>query len=328
MDDEHASGRLSGLIDGALEASVAGSFTRLGPAVRSRLERWEPPAPAPGRVVVVTGASSGLGRTAAIELAGLGCTVVAVGRDERRLAEVVAAITRDGGEATAQRADLGDLAQTADLARRIRGDHDQVEVLVHNAGALLEERRLGAQGHELTLTVHLLSPYLLTELLRAPLTAVPGAKVIVMTSGGMYTERFDLAALEMGAADYRGSVAYARAKRAQVVLVGAWQHRQGPGGIDFHAVHPGWARTPGVADSLPRFNRLLGPMLRTPAEGVDTLVWLATSPPGEPTGGRLWLDRRPRRVHRLASTKVDATTTALQEESLLRWLDETTVAFR
>ena len=144
----------------------------------------------------------------------------------------------------------------------------------------------------------------------------------------MYTEAFDIETLEMDEASYKGSAAYARAKRAQVLLTAAWQRREAPGGLGFHAVHPGWARTPGLAESLPGFNRALGPLLRSPAEGVDTLCWLATQPDGEPEGGRLWLDRRARSVHRLRRTRVDEATEAVQEAELLTWLSESTAPFR
>ena len=145
-----------------------------------------------------------------------------------------------------------------------------------------------------------------------------------MTSGGMYTERFDLEHLEMGPDSYRGSVAYARAKRAQVVWTLAEQARQPAGGIDFSLVHPGWAKTPGVASSLPTFDRLLGPLLRSPGEGVDTLCWLASLEPGDPPGGQLWLDRAPRSLFKLPSTRVDDATLARQGDELLAWLDEVT----
>jgi len=312
------------VVDSALEATIAASFTRIGPVLRRRLGKWETPSPTPGRVVVITGATSGLGREAARELATLGCTVVAIGRDAQRLEEVGGEIADAGGVAILERADLADLDDTRALAERLAGHVDRIDVLIHNAGALLNEYQSGRQGHEVTVTVHVLSPYLLTELLRPLLDAADRAKVITMTSGGMYSEAFDLRTLEMSAERYRGSVAYARAKRAQVVLTAAWQRRQPDATIDFHLVHPGWAATPGVASSLPRFDSILGPLLRTPKEGVDTLVWLATSDPGSPHGGHLWLDRRERSFFRLPKTKVDKPTLEAQGDALISWLTEVT----
>ena len=79
-----------------------------------------------------------------------------------------------------------------------------------------------------------------------------------------------------------------------------WAGRVPDRAVVFHAMHPGWADTPGVEASLPTFRRVVGPLLRTPAEGADTMVWLAADD-GEPlaTSGRFWLDRRVRSIHRL-----------------------------
>ncbi len=318
--------RISGvarLVDSCLEGSVVGSFTRIGPAVRRRLTRFEELERRPGRTVVLTGATSGLGRSAAGALGALGMTVVAVGRDLRRLDEVAMEIEAAGGTALPEACDLADLAEVAGLSERIASMLDHVDVLVHNAGALLAERTTTPQGHETTVAVHLLSPHLLTARLRPQLEAADRAKVLTMTSGGMYTEAFDLDQLEMGA-DYRGSVAYARAKRAQVVWTLALQAREPAGGIDLSLVHPGWAATPGVSSSLPAFSRALGPLLRTPEEGVDTLVWLSSLDPGVPHGGRLWLDRSPRPLFRLPRTRVSDAVLAEQGDALLEWLDRAT----
>ena len=83
----------------------------------------------------------------------------------------------------------------------------------------------------------------------------------------MYTQRFDLDTLEMGPDDYDGTVAYARAKRAQLVLMHEWVRRTPGTGVGFHAMHPGWADTPGIRESLPGFARVMGPLLRQPGTG-------------------------------------------------------------
>ena len=254
-------------------------------------------------------------------------TVVAGGRDAPRLETVAEEIETAGGTAIPEACDLADLEQTADLARRVAARLDHIDVLIHNAGALLANRTLTPQGQEVTVAVHLLSPHLLTALLRPQLAAADRAKVLTMTSGGMYTEAFDLSRLTSDD-DYRGTVAYARAKRAQVVWTIALQAREPTGGLDFSLVHPGWARTPGVSSSLPGFSRLLGPLLRTPDEGVDTLVWLASLDPGNPPGGQLWLDRSPRSIYRLRSTRVTPRVLAEQGDALLAWLDAETSAER
>jgi dehydrogenase/reductase SDR family member 12 len=114
----------------------------------------------------------------------------------------------------------------------------------------------------------------MTSLLGPLLRRSGDADIVTVSSGGMYTERFDLGRLEMPPHSYRGTTAYARAKRAQVVLSHEWARRWGADGVASYAVHPGWVDTPGLARGLPSFAKL-GPLLRTPAEGADTVVWLA-----------------------------------------------------
>jgi NAD(P)-dependent dehydrogenase (short-subunit alcohol dehydrogenase family) len=126
---------------------------------------------------------------------------------------------------------------------------------------------------------------------------------------------------EMSAGEYNGTTAYARAKRAQVTLTQLWASRLAGDGIAVHAMHPGWADTPGVARSLPTFRRVVGPLLRTAADAADTLVWLAVDEgaPRKETG-LLWLDRRSRPLHRLASTR--RSDTPEERDRLWRWAVE------
>jgi dehydrogenase/reductase SDR family member 12 len=121
----------------------------------------------------------------------------------------------------------------------------------------------------------------------------------------MYAQRVVAATLEMPPAGYRGVAAYARVKRAQVLLSREWARRIDPADVAFHAMHPGWADTPGLAASLPRFRWAARPILRTPDEGADTIVWLATAAPEHLGSGCFWHDRRPRSEYRLPWTQED-----------------------
>ena len=140
-----------------------------------------------------------------------------------------------------------------------------------------------------------------------------------MSSGGMYTAGLTVGGLEMSNTDYRGTTQYARAKRAQVVLNEMWAQRVPA--TRFHAMHPGWADTPGVAASLPMFGRVLRPLLRSPDQGADTMVWLGADD-GAPdrTSGRFWLDRRQRSTHRLPSTR--RTDTPERRQRLWGWASQ------
>ncbi|MEM9035869.1 MAG: SDR family NAD(P)-dependent oxidoreductase [Actinomycetota bacterium] len=298
---------VSDIVDRVLEAPVVPSFTKIGYGIRARLDGWTPldEYDLSGRVIVVTGATSGLGKAAAHQFARCGAALVLNGRsegkNERVRAEVVEASGND--DITTVAADMGDLAQVRAMADAVLERHDRIEVLIHNAGALSDERREAPDGTEATVASQVVGPFLLTSLLLDRLSSSAPARVLTMSSGGMYSQGLTVRQLEMGD-DYAGATQYARAKRAQVTLNEMWAERFADRGVRFHALHPGWAATPGVEDALPTFNKVLGPLLRSADEGADTLVWLAADD-GEPleTNGTFWLDRRPRSLHKTPMSK-------------------------
>ncbi len=312
----------AGFIDRAIELPVVTSVTRLGYEVRRRAERWEPTSSydLSGRVIVLTGATSGLGRSAAEQLAAMGATLVLVGRSGERNAAVVDEITEATGNETIEQvpADMGDYAQVRDLADAVRASHDRVDVLIHNAGALSTTRTEAPDGTEATVASQVVGPFLLTGLLLEQLKAAAPSRVLTMSSGGMYTANLSIKGLQMDADSYRGAEQYARAKRAQVALTQEWARRFADSGVYFHSLHPGWADTPGVDESLPTFSKIMGPLLRTAEQGADTLVWLAADDTAVHENGLFWLDRRPRSVHKLPSTR--ASDTGERREQLWDWV--------
>jgi dehydrogenase/reductase SDR family protein 12 len=297
---------VANVVDWTLETSVAGSFTRVGYHARRQLFEWEPlqSLGLDGKVAIVTGATSGLGRAAAESIATLGGRVCIVGRDpqrtERARGEISAA---SGSQAEADVADLSSLAETAAFAARFAATHDRLDVLVLNAGALTHAYTVTGEGNEVTLATQVLSPFLLMGALRPLLEASAPSRVIVVASGGMYTEPLDVAALDPDPAAYDGTKTYARCKRAQVVLAAeSTRHLHGTD-IAVNAMHPGWADTAGLRTALPGFSRLVGPLLRTPEEGADTIVWLAAAPDASDLSGLFFLDRKARATHRLRRTR-------------------------
>lgn len=289
-----------------MEATVVPSFTTIGPRVRSRLLGWTPRAELPtleGKVVLVTGATSGLGEAAALDLARLGASVRLLARNPSKAADTERRIREQSGNDDVRSgiADLASLDAVRRFADEFLAEHDRLDVLVHNAGALVHDFERTDDGIEITVQTHVVAPFLLTQLLLPRLEAAPSARVVWVTSGGMYTERLSVDDLETEPDRFDGTKAYARAKRAQVGLVEEWARRTGD--IAFHAMHPGWADTPGIEESLTRFHRVVGPLLRSPAEGADTIVWLAAAEEPGTTSGGLWLDRRQRSTHRLRRTR-------------------------
>ena len=119
----------------------------------------------------------------------------------------------------------------------------------------------------------------------------------------MYTQKIDVDDLPFSRRPYDGPTAYARAKRGLVVLCRLWAEELAPWNIRVHAMHPGWVDTPGLQKSLPAFRRWLSPLLRTPAQGADTIVWLAGAADAGKISGGFWLDRKLHPTHVFAATR-------------------------
>jgi dehydrogenase/reductase SDR family member 12 len=294
--------------DAALEASVVGSFSRIGLWARSRLlpefttgDR----ATLEGQTVVITGATSGIGHAAATALARLGAAVHFLARDPARAAGARRRIAAASGsqQVSYGLADLDDPDSVRVFAGHYLSTHDRLDILIHNAGAIHPRYQTNGAGTELTAAGQVVAPFLLTSLLLPALLAAGRSRVITVSSAGMYTQRLDPAVVQMPATGYRGVTAYARAKRAQVALSREWARRLAGTGIAFHAMHPGWVDTPGIAAALPRFHAVMRPLLRTPGQGADTVIWLATTDPARLGSGTFWHDRRPRTEYRLPGTR-------------------------
>ena len=292
------------LLSSALDPVIPLSFGAPGFAIRAlTFEPRDLDVDLSRRRVVLTGATSGLGLEAALALADLGAELELVCRDEER------------GERTAQRvreitgnervhltmADLSSVSSVRAAAPALAAR--PVDVLIHNAGLLPAERVETEDGIELTFATHVIGPFLLTKLLRPALAAAGGARVIWVSSGGMYTRRLNLEDYNWDQRDYDGVIAYAETKRAQVVLAEMWAEELRADGIVVNSMHPGWADTPGVQSSIPRFRQLTRAILRTPAQGADTIVWLAASDAAAELTGEFVFDRRPRRKHLLPTTR-------------------------
>jgi dehydrogenase/reductase SDR family protein 12 len=320
--------RLADLADAALEIPVAPSFTRIGIAARRRLDGWRDldRYDLSGRVVVVTGATSGLGAAAAEQLASMHAHVVVVGRDPAkadRTRDRIASATHSDAVETAV-ADLGDLDAVRALADDLAGRFPTIHALVNNAGALSATRTTNSDGIETTIASQVLGPFLLTTLLLPRLTSARPGRVITVSSGGMYATGLTVGGLQMDADAYGGSEQYALAKRAQVTLNEMWAERVDPTDVVFQAMHPGWADTPGVAASLPTFRRITGPLLRSAEEGADTMVWLVADDAALASSGSFWHDRRQRSIHKLPTTR--RTDTPERRAALWAWCEQQTAS--
>jgi dehydrogenase/reductase SDR family protein 12 len=302
-------------VDAVAETTVAPGFSRIGIRLRRRLEEWADPPPMNGRVALVTGSTSGIGLATATALARLGAEVHLLGRDPERAAAARRTVESAGpGRAHSHLVDLSDPSAVLTFAERFGNGTDHLDALVHSAGALTRTYQSTPSGVERTLATHVLGPYVLTAALAPMLfSSAPAlvdevrlpSTIVTVSSGGMYSQRFDLDSLEAHRDGYDGVTAYAKAKRAQLVLADGWAAHFNQAGMASYAMHPGWVDTPGLAEGLPGFRSLLRPLLRTADEGADTVVWLAAGGPTmeAPTGTRppisgFFHDRRLRSDHR------------------------------
>jgi dehydrogenase/reductase SDR family protein 12 len=258
------------------------------------------------RHCVITGANSGIGYETALALADLGAEVTLVCRDESRGEAAVDAIRSATGSmrVSLELADISDLDSVCSLAGRLL--EKRVDVLIHNAGVLPNERQMTRDGLELTFATHVMGPFLLTSLLRSHLEESDSGRVIWVTSGGMYTTALNLADPNWDERAYDGVAAYAETKRAQTVLAELWADEFAGSSVVVNAMHPGWADTPSVRESLPNFYRATKSILRTAAEAADTVVWLAASARAGKESGELFFDRRARSKHLLPFTRETA----------------------
>jgi NAD(P)-dependent dehydrogenase (short-subunit alcohol dehydrogenase family) len=313
-------------LSNALDAAVVPGFSKIGYVIRKCLGNWQPISSFDlrGKTVVITGPTSGLGEQVARQLAVTGANLVLVARNEEKCGRVIEEITPlcTGNKPVFVRAEMGDLESVRSACAAIQQQFAHVDVLVHNAGALLNTRQTSPQGIEQTVASHVVGPFLMTSLL---LPLLVGGRVVTVSSGGMYTSPLPIfdngETLEMPTHKYGGSKQYAIAKRAQVTLTEMWATREPH--TEFVSMHPGWADTPGVQESIPGFRRATAPILRSASEGADTIAWLAAVHPLPGMSGSFWSDREIRSTHKSPRTKKSdtASSRAALWESVSHYID-------
>ncbi|MGH1488921.1 MAG: SDR family NAD(P)-dependent oxidoreductase [Acidimicrobiales bacterium] len=315
-------GRIAARVsDAALEASIVGSFTRAGFEARSKLNSWKQPPQMSGQTALITGGTTGIGRATALGLMALGADVIITSRSKDRADSTAAEFNEEAstGSARGLAVDTGDHDSVRELIDAVKASTDHLDVLINNAGALTNSYNADAAGTELTLSSHLIGPYILTLGLKDHMA--DGGRILWMSSGGMYTQGLDVETIELSAASYKGAIAYAKAKRGQVELVTHLAPRWAPG-IIMHSMHPGWVDTPGVDAGLPGFGKVMGPTLRTAEQGADTMVWLAASGGNDAKPGSFFHDRSPRSTSYIPGTG----TTPGERQKLVNWLDKLVAA--
>jgi NAD(P)-dependent dehydrogenase (short-subunit alcohol dehydrogenase family) len=247
------------------------------------------------RTCLVTGASSGIGMEAARQLAAMGARVILACRSPERGEAACAKIANDTGNREVELGvvDLAVQQSIRDFARDFRRRHDALHVLVNNAGTWSHQREETADGIELTWATNALAYFLLTQLLLDLLERSAPARIVNVASE--LAGDLDLADVEFKRRRYGGVAAYSQSKQANRMWTWALARRLEGTGVTANAMHPGGVNTPlfrkgggikGLLGSV--YGKFLG---KTPAEGADTVVWLAAGAEVEGLSGKFWIDR-------------------------------------
>src|ERR1700694_2878164 len=265
-----------------------------------------------GKVVLITGGTGGIGKATAIGLATMGARVGITGRDpartEQAAAEIRAASGNQGVDAFA--ADMTSQAEVRRLAAAVLNAYPPLGVLLHHGGGFWAHRHPTTDGLERTFALNHLAPFLLTNLLLDRLKASAPARVVTVSSGAQSMGRIRFDHLP-GARNYSGQRAYNQSKLANVMFTIELARRLDGTGITANSVHPGVVRTNFGAEDQAWFfaviSRVVRPLLKTPAQGAQTPIYLASSPDMSGVTGQFFANRKPKTANKLAcDTKMTA----------------------
>lgn len=248
-----------------------------------------------GKVVLITGGTSGIGKATATALAAMGARVVLTGRNEERGERAVQEIQRESGsEVSLMLADLAVQADVRRLAEEFQERHDRIDVLVNNAGVVQSERTETTDGIEATLAVNHLAPFLLTNLLLDLLKRSASSRIITLASEAERWAKMDLDDLQ-SRRKYKGMQVYGMTKLANIMFTFELAEILRGTGVTANCVHPGAVNTNFATHNrgvMTLLFRAFKPFMRSPEQGADTVIYLASSPDVEGMTGKYLSDRK------------------------------------
>jgi NAD(P)-dependent dehydrogenase (short-subunit alcohol dehydrogenase family) len=258
-----------------------------------------------GKVVLVTGGTGGIGKATAIGLAALGARVGITGRDIARAEQAAADIRTASGNPAVDSfaADMSSQAEVRRLASAVMNAYPRLDVLVNNVGGFWAHRHTTADGLEHTFALNHLASFLLTNLLLDRLKASAPARVVTVSSHVQAEGRIDFDDPQ-GARKYSGQSAYSQSKLANVMFTNELARRLEGTRVTATSLHPGFVRTHfGDEDQAGFFAVISGvvrPFLRTPAQGAQTSIYLASSPDVEGVTGQFFANSKPKTANKVA----------------------------
>jgi len=257
-----------------------------------------------GKVALITGGTSGIGKATATALAAMGADVVVVGRDPERGERAAAEIrAQTGGRVDLALANLASQAEVRNLAAEFKRRYDRLDVLVNNAGLVQSTRTETPDGLETTFATNHLAPFLLTNLLQDLLEKSAPSRVVTVSSEAERWGNIDFDDLQ-SKKKYRGFPVYGMTKLANIMFTYELAERLKGTGVTATCMHPGAVNTRfGTNNSGPMtiLFRAFKPFMRTPDQGADTVIWLASSPDVEGVSGRYYSDRKPIEPKKIAN---------------------------
>ena len=257
-----------------------------------------------GKVALVTGGTSGIGKATAMALSAMGADVAVVGRDRERGERAAAEIrAQTGGRVDLALADLSSQAEVRALAEEFKRRYDRLDVLVNNAGLVQSTRTETVDGLESTFAINHLASFLLTNLLLDMLKQSAPSRVVTVSSEAERWGNIDFDDLQ-SKNKYRGFPVYGMTKLANIMFTYELAERLKGTGVTATCMHPGAVNTRfGTNNRGPMtiLFRAFKPFMRTPEQGADTVIWLASSPEVEGVSGRYYADRKPLEPKKIAN---------------------------
>jgi retinol dehydrogenase-14 len=247
------------------------------------------------KVCLITGATSGIGKATAMGLANMGASVVMVGRDRGKGEAVMAEIKERSGNASVDLmlADVSSQEEIRRLAEEFKEAYPRLDVLINNAGVFRSKRITSADGIEMTFAVNHLAYFLLTNLLLDALKASAPSRIVNVSSGDHSNATIDFDDLQ-GEKGYKGAKAYSQSKLANVLFTYELARRLEGTGITANCLHPGVVGTnlgSGVSGVFGFMVRALRPLMKSPEQGAETSIYLASSPEVEGLSGRYFVKK-------------------------------------